>query len=482
MTSSVTIDGLVFSGDGSDENWIYERLQGWYSGAPVQGDSENYPNSDGASAIDVAYRAPRPLRFNGTLAAESTVEAIQRWMQFAAIQADGRPFPLTVIDPLGIPLTVTVSLNGAAEVDEINNQGAEVSARFIAYDPVKYGVARDVITGLSSSGGGLEYPLHSGGGAVGVKNFATNPFFETVATGVAVETAGGGTWGSPALITTSAVTPGVGAVRYTLSAATSSVSALYVNASIADLVTADDFFYAVWVRTSVAATIRARAFSFANADGTGAATAHDGADVVLTAGAWSLLTVAATVAAGRLSVRPAIRIATNVASGATVDITGVLIKKGLPAATLVRQVDWVETEHGSASVIWDVSAPTAPHGTLFYGANGDLGRATLTNSGTARVWPSVVLKGGLTAGFFVQRLDTGQVVRYDRIVPEGSTVTINFRTGAVLIDGLSDGSTYLTRYEFFSVGPGESIEVQFNAIGGSTGKPTATLTIADGYW
>lgn len=120
-------------------------------------------------------------------------------------------------------------------------------------------------------------------------------------------------------------------------------------------------------------------------------------------------------------------------------------------------------------------------GVLEYGSNGNLGRVTLTNNGDATVWPSLVVQGGLTAGFYVQRLDTGQVVRYDRVVPAGSTVSVDFRTGEVLVDGDSDGSTYLTRYEFFSVAPGESVEVQFNAISGSSGTPTATFTIADGF-
>ena len=122
-----------------------------------------------------------------------------------------------------------------------------------------------------------------------------------------------------------------------------------------------------------------------------------------------------------------------------------------------------------------------PSGALYYGANGTLGRVSLTNSGTARVWPTVTVIGGLTLGFFVQRLDTGQVVRYDRVVPDGSSVAIDFKSGEVLIDGVSDGSTYLTRYEFFSVGPGETVEVQFNPIVGSTGTPTATFYISDGY-
>lgn len=121
-------------------------------------------------------------------------------------------------------------------------------------------------------------------------------------------------------------------------------------------------------------------------------------------------------------------------------------------------------------------------GALYYGTNGELGRVELTNTGTASVWPSVVVSGALTSGFYLQRLETGDVVRYDRVVPAGSTVSIDFRTGEVLVDSVSDGSTYLTRDEFFSVAPGEVAVVQFNAISGSTGTPTATFTLPSGWF
>jgi hypothetical protein len=124
----------------------------------------------------------------------------------------------------------------------------------------------------------------------------------------------------------------------------------------------------------------------------------------------------------------------------------------------------------------------SPAGVLSYGSNGVLGRVTVSNDGTAAVFPRVQIAGGLAAGFFVQRLDTGQVVRYDRVVPDGTTVDIDFRTGSVLVDGESDGSTYLTRAEFFPIEPGESVEVQFNAIAGSSGTPLMTLTSANGFW
>lgn len=123
-----------------------------------------------------------------------------------------------------------------------------------------------------------------------------------------------------------------------------------------------------------------------------------------------------------------------------------------------------------------------PAGALDYGANGNLGRVQLTNGGTADVWPHIRVDGGLAGGFFIQRLDTGQVVRYDRVVPDGSWVEIDFASGAVIVDSTSDGSTYLTRGEFFDVAPGGAFDVQFNGIGAVTGTPLMTVTISDGYW
>jgi len=124
----------------------------------------------------------------------------------------------------------------------------------------------------------------------------------------------------------------------------------------------------------------------------------------------------------------------------------------------------------------------SPSGALYYGALGNLGRVTVTNAGTADVWPVVIVGGILDAGFYLQCLETGQIVRYDRVVPAGSTVTLDFRTGEVLVDGVSDASTYVTIDQFFPVPAGGSITVQFNSLGASSGTPTMTVSAPEGGW
>lgn len=123
----------------------------------------------------------------------------------------------------------------------------------------------------------------------------------------------------------------------------------------------------------------------------------------------------------------------------------------------------------------------APAGALYYGGNGELGRGTLTNAGNADVWPTFSVTGALSNGFFIQCLETGQVIRYDRVVPAGTTVSLNSRTGSVLVDSVSDASTYITRDEWFSIPAGTSRTIQFNAISGSSGTPLLTVRDADGY-
>jgi len=121
-------------------------------------------------------------------------------------------------------------------------------------------------------------------------------------------------------------------------------------------------------------------------------------------------------------------------------------------------------------------------GALYYGANGTLGRVDVANSGTADVWPTFSITGALTAGFYIQNLTTGAILRYDRVVPAGSTVSLNARTGEVLVDGLSDGSTYLTTANWFAIPAGSTATIQFNAIGGSSGTPQMTVTAPAGFW
>lgn len=126
--------------------------------------------------------------------------------------------------------------------------------------------------------------------------------------------------------------------------------------------------------------------------------------------------------------------------------------------------------------------PLHADGVLEYGAVGELGRVTVENTGTAKTFPFITVLGGVADGFRISRLDTGEAVRYDRAVPDGTVVTLDFRTGTVLVDGVSDASSSVSEAQFFGVEPGLSVEVQFTPLGATSGSPLMTVELSSGWW
>ncbi|ODA90215.1 hypothetical protein ATY41_10665 [Leifsonia xyli subsp. xyli] len=104
---------------------------------------------------------------------------------------------------------------------------------------------------------------------------------------------------------------------------------------------------------------------------------------------------------------------------------------------------------------------TAPY--WDFGADGSSGRVSFTNTGTAPTWGALTATSGLSSGFTVTDVTTGQTVRFERVLPDGSLVQINQRTGRAWIDSPSnDVSVHLTGRDFFQVGPGETHQIQFS--------------------
>jgi len=116
-----------------------------------------------------------------------------------------------------------------------------------------------------------------------------------------------------------------------------------------------------------------------------------------------------------------------------------------------------------------------------WGADGISGRVSVTNSGTADVWPSLTVSGGLAEGFVATNVSTGESIRFVRPIPEGSTVTINQRTGSASIDGQSDVGGFITERGFFAIPAGETHQIQFAGLGAVTGVPQFTVALSPGY-
>lgn len=116
-----------------------------------------------------------------------------------------------------------------------------------------------------------------------------------------------------------------------------------------------------------------------------------------------------------------------------------------------------------------------------FGTDGTSNRVSITNNGTAEMFPEINVTGGLSGGFIITDVTTDQSVVFDRQIPTTSTITINQRTGQATINGQSDVSGYLTSWDFFSIPPGQTHVIQFSAQGAVTGTPMMTLTASDAW-
>lgn len=116
-----------------------------------------------------------------------------------------------------------------------------------------------------------------------------------------------------------------------------------------------------------------------------------------------------------------------------------------------------------------------PLGYANYGPLGNLGRAVISNAGTADVWPVFEFA-------------------------DEHVVSVDAASGGVLVDGQSDGGSSLLRSEWFPIPAGSSVTVQFSSGGGvlevkciETGQaiqvarsvgpvPVLTVFSASGWW
>lgn len=115
------------------------------------------------------------------------------------------------------------------------------------------------------------------------------------------------------------------------------------------------------------------------------------------------------------------------------------------------------------------------------GAPGNLGRVELLNSGTAPTSVRIAVQGGLSDGVQVQVVETGEVLRLERLIPDGSRVEFDSRTGRVSIDGQSDVTGFLTVDQWSQV-PAESARTfQFTPLGVLSGTPTMRVALFPAY-
>lgn len=116
------------------------------------------------------------------------------------------------------------------------------------------------------------------------------------------------------------------------------------------------------------------------------------------------------------------------------------------------------------------------------GAPGNLGRVAFTNTGTAPTSVTLMVAGGLSGGVEIRVVETGEILRLERLIPDGSVVTFRSRTGRAVIDGQSDVTGFLTVDDWPQVPAGATRTFQFTPLGVATGTPSMSVSASPAYF
>ena len=109
------------------------------------------------------------------------------------------------------------------------------------------------------------------------------------------------------------------------------------------------------------------------------------------------------------------------------------------------------------------------------GEPGSPGTVELRNTGTASTPVKITVTGGLSEGVLVKVVETGEVLRLDRLIPDGSSIVFNSRTGRAQIDGQSDVTGFMTVDEWPQIPAHSTRTFLFTPLGTQTGSPRMTV-------
>lgn len=116
------------------------------------------------------------------------------------------------------------------------------------------------------------------------------------------------------------------------------------------------------------------------------------------------------------------------------------------------------------------------------GSPGNLGRVVIQNTGTAPTAVTITVTGGLAEGVEVLVIESGQVLRLERLIPNGSQVVFKSRTGRVQLDGQSDVTGFLTVDDWPQIPAGATRTFQFAPLGETSGTPQMTVAAFPAYF
>jgi len=132
---------------------------------------------------------------------------------------------------------------------------------------------------------------------------------------------------------------------------------------------------------------------------------------------------------------------------------------------------WQEQSTGLPIAGLGVESPlTSP---LVQIGGGSPGRVALRNAGTTNTLPEVTVSGGAASlGVQLTRIETGERLRLEWPILTTDIVRFSFADGQVWLNEQTPISGRLTVAEWWTLGPGETATIQFEALGAVTDTPT----------
>ena len=157
MTTS-EFEGITFD-DEASTGFTISRLKGWWDAAPMRLNQNERPQADGNFGSAKNWRGARVISVQGSYVGVSMVDTYAAMEQVSAVQSSGVPSLFRVVEPSGAKQCVVSLANGPTLPDQIYTPYFTYSFDVVAADPLKYGDALTVSTGLPTSGGGIAYPV-----------------------------------------------------------------------------------------------------------------------------------------------------------------------------------------------------------------------------------------------------------------------------------------------------------------------------------
>lgn len=161
----IELAGVTFRDTG--RGWVFADLVDWYSLPDSKSQNDPIPQGHGSFDPGADWRSAAAISFTAGYIGSSAAECIAAVEAFTGVGGSLAVQSVRVTDAVRTT-SREVSIRHIAVPDFFMYDSYEVhfAVDLLAWDPVRYGDPLNAASGLPTSGGGLEYPLHSPDGAL----------------------------------------------------------------------------------------------------------------------------------------------------------------------------------------------------------------------------------------------------------------------------------------------------------------------------